>query len=293
MRGQFRETVTALAAEDPRIVVILGDISVYQFRDFQARFPDRCYNMGICEPTLISVAAGLASQGFLPFVHSIAPFVTERSLEQIKLDMAYNGFGGNVVSCGATFDYAWDGSTHHAYGELEALRVIPGMEVLQPGSTAEVDALLRQCAGNGRPTYVRLSDFPHDVDVGRVVAGKGTVLADKAADLTVMTAGPILGNVLDAVRDLPVNLVYFHTLKPLDRALVERFRETRILVVHDARGLREAVTEVPNLRVDFHGLDDRFHAAYGTVHDLRAACGLDPPGIRTAVTARLSAWTSH
>ncbi len=287
MRGQFRETATALAETDPRVVVILGDISVYQFRDFQARFPKRFYNMGICEATLIGVAAGLASQGWFPFVHSIAPFVTERGLEQIKLDMAYNGFGGNVVSCGATFDYAWDGATHHAYGELEALRLVPGMEVLQPGSRREVDALIRQCYGNGRPTYVRLSDYPHDEDLGEIVAGRGRVVIDKSARLTVMTAGPILGNVRRAVADLPVNLVYFHTLKPLDRDLVERFRDTDILVVHDARGLREAIGEVPNLRVDFHGLGDRFYSGYGTVDDLRRECGLDPAGIREAVARRL------
>ena len=76
--------------------------------------------MGICENTLISVTAGLSSQGYHPFVHTICPFLTERSIEQIKIDMCYNNFGGNIVTCGATFDYAWDGATHHAYTELAA-----------------------------------------------------------------------------------------------------------------------------------------------------------------------------
>src|SRR5438477_12026349 len=115
MGRQFKNTAMDLAGQDERVVVILGDISFFLFKDFQDKFPNRFFNMGICENTLISVAAGLSSQGFHPFVHSIAPFMTERSLEQIKLDMCYNAFGGNIVTCGATFDYAWDGATHHAW----------------------------------------------------------------------------------------------------------------------------------------------------------------------------------
>ena len=87
-----------LAEEDEKVLVILGDISHYLFNNFQTKFPDRFHNMGICENALVSVAAGLSSQGFFPFVHTIAPFLTERSVEQIKLDMCYNQFGGNLVS---------------------------------------------------------------------------------------------------------------------------------------------------------------------------------------------------
>ncbi len=77
MRRQFRDTVMDLAKQDDGIVMVLGDVSVYLFNDFKTEYSDRFYNMGICENTLISVAAGLSSQGFSPFVHSIAPFITE------------------------------------------------------------------------------------------------------------------------------------------------------------------------------------------------------------------------
>ena len=81
---------------------------------------------------------------------------------------------------------------------------------------------------------------------------------------------------MEACRDLPVNLVYFHTLKPIDKALIERFRDTDILVVHDAYGLHEAISEVPALRMHYHGLPDAFCGWYGTVHDIRKRIGLDP-----------------
>ena len=160
-----------LAANDERLVVILGDISYYLFRSFQERFPSRLFNMGICENALMSIAAGLSSQGFHPFIHTIAPFITERCMEQIKNDLCYNAFGANIVSTGASFDYAWDGATHHCYTDLAILRLLPGMEVIQPGSRKELDALIRSQYRNGRPTYFRLSDHPHEVDLpGRTVS---------------------------------------------------------------------------------------------------------------------------
>jgi transketolase len=290
MRKQFKNTVTELAAHDDKIVVILGDISHYLFNDFQQEYPDRFYNMGICENALISVGAGLSAQGFHPFIHTIAPFITERSLEQIKLDLCYNQFGGNILSCGASFDYAWDGATHHCYTDLAILRLLPGMQVIQPGSTKELDMLLRSQYNNGRPTYYRLSDNPHAINVP-VEFGKGVVLKDTGSKLTVMTAGPILGNVLEACRDLDVNLVYFHTIKPIDKEVIAQFRDTSILVIHDAFGLFEAICEVPNLSISYHGMRDQFCVWYGTVHDIRKMIGLDPTGIRQRVKIALDETT--
>lgn len=291
MRQQFRDTVLSLAEQDGKVVLVFGDISVYLFREFSERFPDRFYNAGVCENTLVSLAAGLSAQGFHPFVHSIAPFMTERSYEQIKLDMCYNGFGGNIVSVGASFDYAWDGATHHCYTDLAILRLLPGMEVVQPGSKKELDRLIRSQYNNGWPTYFRIAADEHGQDLP-VEFGKGVVVRDVQAEVTVMTAGPILGNVLRACEDLPVNIAYFHTIKPFDREVVGRFKHTRILVVHDAFGLYEAVCGTPGVSVKYHGLPDRFFCSYGTLEDIRREIGLDPAGIRQAVQRRISEATS-
>ncbi len=281
MRKQFCDTVLDLSKTDDKIVLVFGDISVYLFNDFQRLFPDRFYNMGICENTLVSVAAGLSAQGFRPFVHSIAPFVTERSYEQIKIDLCYNGFGANIVSCGASFDYAWDGATHHCYTDLAILRLLPGMEVTQPGSRKEVDILLRSQYANGKPTYFRLSDNSHNVDMP-VEFGKGVVIKNCNAPATIMTAGPILGNVLEACADLNVNIVYFHTIKPIDVGLIAHFKDTKILVVHDALGLHEAVCEVAPAKELSHSLRDCFFDCYGTVADVRKQAGLSVDSIRLA-----------
>ena len=286
MRKQFKDTTLDLATQDEKVVVILGDISHFLFMPFQEKFPARVYNMGICENALISVAAGLSAQGFHPFVHTINPFLTERCVEQIKLDLCYNQFGANIVTTGASFDYAWDGATHHCYTDLAILRLLPEMEVTQPGNRAELDTLIRSQYNNGRPTYYRLSDHGHPLDFP-IEFGKANLLRDAGADVTVMTAGPILANVVEACEGLPVNLVYFNTIKPIDREMIERFRRTKILVVQDAHGLHEAISSVPDLSVSCQGLPDQFCAWYGTVHDIRKKIGLDSAGIRAAVQRRI------
>jgi len=284
MRKQFRDTVLDLSSRDEKIVMILGDVSVYLFNEFKQKYPDRFYNMGICENTLISVAAGLSSQGFSPFVHTIAPFITERSFEQIKLDMCYNKFGGNIVSCGASFDYAWDGATHHCYTDLAILRLLPDIEVIQPGSRKEVDILLKSQYNNGKTTYFRLSDHPHDIDV-HVEFGKGVVLKESGSEVTVITAGPILGNVVEACSDLDVNLIYFHTIKPIDKELISVFKNTQILVIHDAFGLYEAVCEVPGLSVSYYGMPDEFCCWYGQLDEVREKIGLDVKSIKKVINS--------
>jgi transketolase len=287
MRMQFKDTVLSLAEHDPRIVLVFGDISVFLFREFWTLYPDRFFNAGICENTLVSVSGGLSAQGYHPFVHTITPFLTDRSFEQIKLDLCYNEFGANIVSCGASFDYAWDGATHHSYTDLAQLRRLPGMEVLQPGSKKEFDLLMRSQYNNGKPTYYRISHDEHGESFTPVF-GKGIIVRENTdAKVTVMTAGPILGNVIKACSDLPVNIVYFHTIKPMDEELVHRFRNTHILVVHDAFGLLEAIADIPDLKLKYHGLPDKFNCYYGTLDDIRGDLNLDPRGIRQAVLARL------
>lgn len=282
MRNQFRRTITELSEHDPRIVILLGDVSVYLFNDFKNKYPDRFFNMGICENTLISVAAGLSSQGLIPFVHTIAPFLTERSYEQIKLDLCYNRFGANIVTCGASFDYTWDGPTHYAYTDLAILRLLPELEVIQPGSDKELDTLLKSQYANGSTTYFRLSELVHGLDFP-VEFGKGVIIRNSSSKFTVVTAGPLLANVVEACRNLEVNILYFHTIKPIDKELISKFSITKFLVVHDAFGLAEALHEVPGILVTYHGLRDEFCGQYGMPDDTRRMLGLDAEGIRKRV----------
>ena len=280
MRKQFRDTMLDLAGADDRLVLLFGDISVFLFREFQERFPNRFHNLGICEATLISVAAGMSSQGFIPVVHSIAPFVTERAMEQVKVDLCYNKLPAKIVSCGATFDYAWDGATHHAWMDIALMRLLPDSEVFQPGTAREADFLLRDHYATPRTSYFRLSDQTHACRLPLEHGRGGAVVRDLGAPTTVVTAGPILADVMKALDGLAVNVVYFHTIKPFDHELLGRFDHTELRVVHDSFGLYEAVCEVAGRSVKRLGLPDRFCGTYGTVADARLDAGLGIESIR-------------
>jgi transketolase len=287
MRRQFKDTVLRIAEKDNKLVLLFGDISVYLFNEFADRYPDRLLNVGICENTLISMAAGMSATGFQPVVHTITPFVTERSYEQVKLDLCYNRFGATIVTCGGSFDYAWDGATHHCYTDLELMRMLPGMEVMQPGSRKEFDALFSSCYNNGKPSYIRIAADEHGMDLP-VEFGKGFLVKETpGASLTVVTAGPLLANVVAACKTLPVNILYFHTNKPLDEELLGRFAHTEILVVHDAFGLFEAVNAAVDTKTSYHGLPDQFCCYYGTLADIREKLGLDIRGIKGKVEKSL------
>ena len=161
------------------------------------------------------------------------------------------------------------------------------VDIVQPGSAAEVDVLLRARYAGGRPTYFRLSDHPHGQTVA-VSGGRGAVVRDVGAPVTIVTAGPILGNVVGALGALPVNILYFPTIKPLDAGVLARFAHTRLVVVHDATGLFEEVCEHATGPVTRIGLPDRFVSCYGTIQDIRREVGLDPEAIRAAVAGSLA-----
>src|SRR5262249_37674610 len=122
MRQQMVRTLTELLDADPRLVVLLGNISVSLFekRLFSAR-PQRVYDVGIAEQAMVSMAAGLALEGLIPVVHTIAPFLAERALEQIKDDFSYQQLGGTFISIGASYDYSAEGMTHQGSGDLQVL----------------------------------------------------------------------------------------------------------------------------------------------------------------------------
>ena len=199
MRAAFARTTTALLDEDPRVALVLAEISVsgYLSRAIE-RHPERAVNIGIAEQAMVGIAAGFAMEGFHPIAHSIGAFVAERPYEQLKLDIGYQGLGGTFVGVGGSYDYAAEGATHHAPADAQVMSAIPRMQVLAPGHEREVDALLRATYANGEPTYVRIGSAanpePFDVAPGRI-----EVVAHGGA-ATVLAFGPMLWPTLARLR---------------------------------------------------------------------------------------------
>ena len=126
MREQAGETTADLMIDDPRVALVLAEISTEQFRRARHHDPTRAVNVGIMEQTMVGVAAGFAMEGFLPIVHTITPFLVERPLEQIKLDFGYQGLQGTFISVGGSYDYTAEGFTHHSPGDVQAMLTVPG-----------------------------------------------------------------------------------------------------------------------------------------------------------------------
>src|SRR5439155_12915735 len=151
--------------------------------------PRRAVNVGIMEQAAVGVAAGFALEGFHPVVHTIASFLAERPLEQLKLDFGYQGLGGLFVSTGASYDYSESGMTHHSPGDVAALSTVPNIEILVPGTADETERLIRTTYANGRPTYLRtslaLNERAHELGPG------GLSVARRGRDLTVIAVGPM------------------------------------------------------------------------------------------------------
>ena len=231
MRQQMVQTVTDILAADERVVALLGNISVSLFekRLFRAR-PQRLYDVGISEQAMLSMAAGLALEGLIPVVHTIAPFLAERAFEQIKDDFCYQQLGGNFISIGASYDYSTEGMTHQAPGDVQILRSLPGMQIVVPGAAAEFDALFRASYDNGQPTYYRLSERSN-AEAQPVTIGQARVVR-QGSRATVVAVGPMLAPTLAATEGLDVTVLYYTTVAPFDgEALRAQSAHGRIALV--------------------------------------------------------------
>ncbi len=156
MRDAFFRALTELGAADERVWALTGDLGVGLFEPFEAVAPGRYLNVGIAEQTLVGVAAGLAYAGKVPFAYSIAPFITSRPHDQVRVDVACAEANVKLVGVGSGVSYGTLGPTHHAIEDLALMRVLPGMTVLAPGDPAEAGRAVRAAGAHDGPVYLRL-----------------------------------------------------------------------------------------------------------------------------------------
>jgi transketolase len=289
MRQQAAATVVELFEADERVAVVLAEISRDLYAPVFRHDPSRAVNVGIMEPTMIGVAAGLAMEGLHPVAHTIAPFMAERALEQIKLDLGNQEVGATLIATGGSFDYAEEGTTHHSPGDVQAVLTIPGIQVLVPGHAAEVDALLRATYANGHVTYLRLS-LSENPDARHVEPGRIDVIR-RGAGPAILAVGPMLDRSLAATAHLDPTVLYATTVAPLDGATLraETSRTDTLFVIepfHEGTlaGLVTAELDRP-MRLQSIGVPRRVLREYGSYREHERAMGLDAEGIRGRVGA--------
>lgn len=253
----FADTLLELARCDPSIVVVTSDSrGSGKLVAFGEELPDQLIEMGIAEQNLVGVAAGLAMSGKNVFVVSPACFLTARSLEQIKNDIAYSDHPAKVIGISAGVSYGALGTTHHSLHDFAALRAINNIDILAPADNFETSEAIKAVMHHPRPVYIRFGKKPMlelHAPCTRFEIGKAIILRE-GSDLTFIATGEPAGRALLAAQALEAHgiccgVISMHTVKPLDvNALLHAARHSGAIVTVEEHsvygGLGEACATV-------------------------------------------------
>lgn len=231
MRRAFLSKVSEMIKNEFDTTFFTVDIGMWAIRDVLEEYPERCMNVGIYEDGMFSIAAGMASRGLVPTIFGIQPYLISRTLEQIKMDFVYQGFGVNVVGTGAAVDYSKYGYSHYCAEDVTLIKTLPGCEFVAPGSAKQFIQLFEQAYRDGKPTFFRISDHPNVVFDPDVTFGKAIVMK-KGKKATVIVVSIMLDMVMKATENMDVSVLYYSTLEPFDgETLARNCDSNRILIV--------------------------------------------------------------
>ncbi len=303
MRGACMEMVHELARRDPRVVYVGSDLGAGTLDAMKEEFPERFFMEGVAEANLIGMAAGLAMEGFIPYVHTISTFITRRAFEQVAVDLCLHDLPVRLIGNGGGLVYAPLGPTHMAVEDIAAMRSLPGMTVVAPVDAEEMRRFMPHTLDRPGPIYIRLAKG-YDEVVSResdgFEIGRAITLRDPGEVLFV-TTGVMAQRALASAHMLAEDgiecgVLHMHTVKPLDAdTLLELAGKVKLVVTVEEHtligGFGGAVAELfadyewsaPPPRLKRLGLPDRFLSDYGSQDSLLEGCGLDPAGIAATV----------
>jgi transketolase len=299
MRDAYGRALAAYGDLNRDVVVLDADTSSSTLSDYFAKkFPERFFNVGIAEPCMIDVAAGLALGGKIPFVNAFAALISLRALEQVRTCICYARTNVKLAAGYAGLSAYKDGPTHHSITDLAIMRSLPGMTVVVPADSVEAAGWVPVLAQYDGPAYLRLSraaTLPVHQPGVRLELGKGLVLRP-GQDLTILCCGAMVGYSLRAAeiligRGIQARVVEIHTLKPLDCDLVIRSAEETGAIVtaeeHSVIGglggaVAEALAKYRPVPLEQVGIQDTFARTALSPEALMAALGLDVADIVAA-----------
>ncbi len=306
MRDTFVRVLADEMAQDPRIVLIIGDLGFGVMKPIWERFPDRIINAGIAEQSMVSMAAGLAATGRTVLVYSIGNFPTLRPLEQIRNDCAYHGANVKIVCVGGGFVYGSLGMSHHATEDLAVMRALPDVRCFAPGDPAETGVVTREIIHTPGTCYLRLGrgnePMVHDGMLAEWKAPDPLTLR-KGSDIALLSTGGILTQTAAAAerlaeRNIRAEVVSFPCIKPMDTEavlkLLKRFRHLVTVEEHNITGgFGSAVCEIAaeagtGSRVHRIGLQDCYSSVVGSQQYLREVYGMDEKSIADKAEAWLN-----
>ena len=289
-REAYGNALAKIGKENSNIIVLDADLSKSTKTDtFKKECPERFFNVGIAEQNLISVGAGLAAAGKIPFVSSFAMFATGRAFEQIRNAVCYPKLNVKVCATHAGITVGEDGATHQSLEDITCMRVLPNMTVIVPADEKETEAVIQWAADYNGPVYVRLGRAGVDdvtADDYTFVPGKSNQLKD-GSDVTIIACGALVGPAVEASKQLEAEgisarVINMASIKPIDsEAIIKAAKETGAIVTAEEHnvlgGLGSAVSEVvvanKPVPMEFVGVQDTFGES-GTPKELMEKYGL-------------------
>jgi transketolase len=208
MRKEFAQSVLNVAMHDERVIFLTGDLGFMALEELRDSLKERFINCGVAEQNMVSVAAGLAAKGFLPFVYSIAPFVTLRPYEQLRNDVALQNLPVTVVGNGGGYGYGIMGATHHVLEDICIMQALPNIRVYVPSFCSDVEKCLHAALSSSRPAYLRLGKSVKEFGLVSVQSPwRGCRRVSSGRLLTVVATGPVIEHVISYLPSLPANSV--------------------------------------------------------------------------------------
>lgn len=297
MRKTSLDAVYELAKRDKRVVFIGSDLGIGTLKQFKAEMPERFFMEGVSEAHLVTMAAGLALEGKVVYINTIATFLTRRCYEQVCLDLSLHHTNVRLIGSGGGVVYAPLGPTHQAIEDIAIFRTLPGMTIVAPCDAEEMKRLMPQTLDWDGPMYIRLGKGG-DAVVSRPELGfqiGKALLVREGADALIVTTGITLQPALAAAAQLEqsgisAGVLHMHTVKPFDsEALIaQATRVPAILSIEEhtiigglgsavAETLAEANFTTPK-RFKRIGIPDVFPDKYGSQATLLARYGITAEG---------------
>lgn len=287
MRNAYLTVLYDLAKENKQILGLVADNGAIVYDKFRRDFPGQFLNFGISEANMISVAAGLASCGKIPFCYTISSFLTMRAFEQIRTDVCLQNMNVKLVGIGAGFVYSNLGPTHHATEDIAIMRALPNMTIFSPSDPLESRKVTIAAAQINGPVYIRLATggtpkiYEKDYEFK---VGRGVILRE-GKDATIITTGGILYDVLRAAdllkeSNISTRVINIHTIKPIDREIIlKAVLDTQVILTVEEHtifgGLGSAIAEIilenNKIPVKFKrlGLNGVFPSGYGSYEEMK------------------------
>ena len=295
IRKVFGKTLADLGELNEKIVVMDADLACStQTKMFGDKFPDRFFNSGIAEQDMIATAAGLASEGKIPFVASFAMFVTGRTYDQIRNAVCYPNFNVKIIGTHGGITVGEDGATHQALEDISLMRSIPNMSVIVPADCRECEEVIKYASLHSGPMYIRIArtSVPDIYDSHYHFDFKKADVLTEGVDVSVFTNGETLAEVLIAAEELKkdnisVEVINVPVIKPLDtETVVNSAKKTNLVITvenHSVIGglgsaICEALSEKYPAKVCRIGINDEFGQS-GSAEDLLEYYGLNSAGL--------------